>query len=310
MHSSASRTRRRVGFRALSASTSGKSSAFTLIELLVVIAIIAILAAILFPVFAKAREKARQISCLSNMKQLGLGFMQYTQDNDENYPTGSSGPLGQGWAGTIYTYVKSTGVFKCPDDSTQPQTSNGVVSYPVSYAANFNFMRTDGGSPGDPHTGQSLASLASPAKTVLLNEVRGIYAPITDIKEANGANGVHSSTSNGNYNGTVYPFGGYGQGGNMVTGCLGNLDCSAWVNNPPGEGFAAKTGLHTDGSSFMMTDGHAKWYRGASVSGGSNAVAEDCNQANTPTMPDCNGGDPTMAAGTGSSQFAVTYSTK
>ncbi|MCW3058828.1 MAG: prepilin-type N-terminal cleavage/methylation domain, partial [Capsulimonas sp.] len=60
---------------------------FTLIELLVVIAIIAILAAILFPVFAKAREKARQISCASNMKQLALGLLQYNQDNDESMPT-------------------------------------------------------------------------------------------------------------------------------------------------------------------------------------------------------------------------------
>jgi prepilin-type N-terminal cleavage/methylation domain-containing protein/prepilin-type processing-associated H-X9-DG protein len=69
-----------------SAFTPGKSSAFTLIELLVVIAIIAILAAILFPVFAQAREKARAASCLSNLKQIGIGAMLYTQDYDESYP--------------------------------------------------------------------------------------------------------------------------------------------------------------------------------------------------------------------------------
>ena len=67
---------------------SAKRSAFTLIELLVVIAIIAILAAILFPVFAQAREKARSASCLSNVKQIGLGAMMYTQDFDEAYPIG------------------------------------------------------------------------------------------------------------------------------------------------------------------------------------------------------------------------------
>ena len=67
-----------------------KHKGFTLIELLVVIAIIAILAAILFPVFAKAREKARQISCLSNLKQLGLGFIQYIQDNDSTFPASTA----------------------------------------------------------------------------------------------------------------------------------------------------------------------------------------------------------------------------
>src|ERR1700760_4371273 len=72
---------------------------FTLIELLVVIAIIAILAAILFPVFAKVREKARQTSCLSNEKQLGLAFQQYTQDYDEKYPDPNLGPIPSGGIG-------------------------------------------------------------------------------------------------------------------------------------------------------------------------------------------------------------------
>src|ERR1035438_8303880 len=102
-----------------------KQQGFTLIELLVVIAIIAILAAILFPVFAKVREKARQTSCTSNEKQLGLAFAQYVQDNDETYPVGAKNSnysagdhFGVGWAGAIYPYVKSTGLYVCPDDIT------------------------------------------------------------------------------------------------------------------------------------------------------------------------------------------------
>jgi prepilin-type N-terminal cleavage/methylation domain-containing protein len=82
-----------------------RGNGFTLIELLVVIAIIAILAAILFPVFAAAREKARQTACSSNLKQLGLAFVQYTQDYDEQYPVGPAAfygsHWGNGWAGAI-----------------------------------------------------------------------------------------------------------------------------------------------------------------------------------------------------------------
>lgn len=105
-----------------------RRSGFTLIELLVVIAIIAILAAILFPVFARAREKARQTSCLSNLKQLGTAITMYAQDYDEMmvpYSTAPASPFklpGGGtmsassltWVGLIYPYVKNVGLYNCP----------------------------------------------------------------------------------------------------------------------------------------------------------------------------------------------------
>ena len=98
---------------------------FTLIELLVVIAIIAILAAILFPVFQKVRENARRASCASNIRQLTLGLTQYCQDSDEKFPQWNWGNSWSGatndtttlWANAIYPFVKSAGVYKCPDDS-------------------------------------------------------------------------------------------------------------------------------------------------------------------------------------------------
>jgi prepilin-type N-terminal cleavage/methylation domain-containing protein/prepilin-type processing-associated H-X9-DG protein len=146
---------------------------FTLIELLVVIAIIAILAAILFPVFAKAREKARQISCLSNMKQLGLGFTQYNQDYDE-YFTGS-GYYGQGWAEHIYPYVKSAGVYKCPDDPRGPLDIYRPNA--LSYVANVLVLDpTHDQNPAKP---VSLAQLVSPSTTALLYEGQQVYAGYT-----------------------------------------------------------------------------------------------------------------------------------
>jgi len=97
-----------------------RKSGFTLIELLVVIAIIAILAAILFPVFARARENARRSSCQSNEKQIALGFKQYIQDNNERYPAAS------GWNTAILDYTKSEAILKCP-------SAAGAGTYDYSY---------------------------------------------------------------------------------------------------------------------------------------------------------------------------------
>ncbi|MGC4048030.1 MAG: DUF1559 domain-containing protein [Armatimonas sp.] len=117
-----------------------RKNAFTLIELLVVIAIIAILAAILFPVFAQARAKARQTACLSNMKQIGTAIMMYVQDYDENYPPAqlnlpsppapANGVIS--WPTMIYPYIKNEGVFVCPDGETSLKsvtlTVNGTTT--------------------------------------------------------------------------------------------------------------------------------------------------------------------------------------
>ena len=124
-----------------------KKAGFTLIELLVVIAIIAILAAILFPVFARAREKARDTSCLSNLKQIGLAIRMYVQDYDEKFPNariggaipgdyGASIPFMlpaerqlQGWPTLMQPYVKNQQIFWCPSDDNESTSPSATVSY-------------------------------------------------------------------------------------------------------------------------------------------------------------------------------------
>ena len=117
-----------------------KRAAFTLIEILVVIAIIAILAAILFPVFARARENARRSSCQSNLKQSSLAVIQYTQDYDERFPLGLTADASgnhQTAFDLIQPYLKNTQVGICPSDSDPPDVDLGLPgSMPVSYTAN------------------------------------------------------------------------------------------------------------------------------------------------------------------------------
>lgn len=111
---------------------------FTLIELLVVIAIIAILAAILFPVFSRARENARRASCQSNLKQIGLGLAQYTQDYDERLvPNDDQGNvIRRHYAELIMPYIKSEQVFRCPSAAGSQNECNPFGRFPVSYALN------------------------------------------------------------------------------------------------------------------------------------------------------------------------------
>jgi prepilin-type N-terminal cleavage/methylation domain-containing protein/prepilin-type processing-associated H-X9-DG protein len=155
-------------------------SAFTLIELLVVIAIIAILAAILFPVFAQAREKARQAACLSNMKQISLGIVQYAQDYDEMLPPSRNNSTGgvTPWHWLVQPYIKNLEVFRCASN----QQTGGVVNTPVrgmpliprSYYSNAGRENTMYGAGGDrpmaDNVSESLAALDAVASTILIVE--------------------------------------------------------------------------------------------------------------------------------------------
>ncbi len=162
------------------------NQAFTLIELLVVIAIIAILAAILFPVFARARENARRSSCMSNLKQLGLGMMQYTQDYDEKYPCpGETSYNGENrnndgsakqasWRQKIYPYVKSTQLFSCPSNTHNADIADvgapgvagsPVPQMPVSYMINYNLYVSPGG-----YQGLSMAQIDQASTRIAIAE--------------------------------------------------------------------------------------------------------------------------------------------
>jgi prepilin-type N-terminal cleavage/methylation domain-containing protein/prepilin-type processing-associated H-X9-DG protein len=146
-----------------------RTNAFTLIELLVVIAIIAILAAILFPVFAQARENARKASCLSNMHQIDLALLQYAQDYDERFPQiRFEWPLvPYTWREAVLPYIKSLDVFKDPSnpDARVDTGCWGSPVVPKSYALNGNLIQRTA------DDGKPLSFVQSPAEALLLADM-------------------------------------------------------------------------------------------------------------------------------------------
>jgi prepilin-type N-terminal cleavage/methylation domain-containing protein/prepilin-type processing-associated H-X9-DG protein len=224
-------------------------SAFTLIELLVVISIIAVLAAILFPVFARARENARRASCLGNLQQIGLGIMQYVQDYDETYP--SCTRYLSGTTGTVYyyqeimPYVKNYEIFRCPSSSagSGPADSSYDWSGPNysyvnagNYGANRVMMRisTDVNS-----VYVKLSAVASPSTTYLLMDFgilqispQRVVSPAAASEYLPGVGALGVPLPAGTYDRFVSDF---------------------------------QSGRHFGGVNVLFADGHAKWNKSSEV---------------------------------------------
>ena len=218
----------------------GSRRGFTLIELLVVIAIIAILAAILFPVFAKARESARQASCSSNVKQLTTAWTMYAQDYDETtWPYSSNGgSTGYAfpWDLMAQPYIKNTGVMRCPS-----------LNAAQGYAENFIL----GGA------GRALAQIPLPAQV-----------PV--FADANGTNTVGQSLA------FIIPTGSSGarHDGRQLANTA-NL-AAGWGGADAGRINAWR---HNDGAVYGFCDGHVKWMRHQLVTNSALVPQTTCNQS-------------------------------
>jgi prepilin-type N-terminal cleavage/methylation domain-containing protein/prepilin-type processing-associated H-X9-DG protein len=201
---------------------------FTLIELLVVIAIIAILAAILFPVFGRARENARRSSCQSNMKQIGLGILQYKQDYDERFPLvywgGSSWIPSAGYTVTAtFPYTKSVQIFQCPSNaggsgsgnrfSTDPNVAPTASSPFTQYTTN-GYIHNRGTSAAPVPV--SDASIPEPSAIVMM----------ADMSEKN-------------------------------TSAV--IDSFGFIH-PPNSAIQRQGFIHLDGANYLYIDGHVKWH--------------------------------------------------
>jgi prepilin-type N-terminal cleavage/methylation domain-containing protein/prepilin-type processing-associated H-X9-DG protein len=244
-----------------------KKHAFTLIELLVVIAIIAILASILFPVFAQAREKARQTSCLSNMKQLGLGLMMYAQDYDETLmqTTWEIPNFKVHWSYVLQPYVKNVNIFACPSDPNPvkpkaPCTGTQVVGVSCdgqvpafSYINNYNVI------PAHDWLAPSMAAVDKPASLITLAERRDKLTTGAVIGQWKGASGlVATSTGRGSSSGggQICP----GDTWRLVTKADAEAGLLTSSDKTP-ELIRVKWDRHNQGANYTFFDGHAKWFR-------------------------------------------------
>jgi prepilin-type N-terminal cleavage/methylation domain-containing protein/prepilin-type processing-associated H-X9-DG protein len=212
---------------------------FTLIELLVVIAIIALLAAILFPVFARARENARKSACMSNMKQIGLGAAQYSQDYDEyTIPTrlcvgGSTSNATMqyfAWSDIIQPYLKSTQVLVCPSSKGKAQS----IAYNNKVGSSFLEPVTS-----NPFPNRKLSTFDIPAQTVAFIDAAGT-ASLED--------------SSGNAQSPLFGVATNSAGGDVLgrLARAGTGHSDSWAGWP-------RADVHLEGCNYLFADGHVKW---------------------------------------------------
>ena len=208
-------------------------NAFTLIELLVVIAIVAILSAILFPVFAQAREKARTASCLSNSRQLGMAIQMYVGDHDEGYPCSCSRMMAdpnmnmQSWLDTTQPYIKSTQIFRCPSDNS-PLWNATDMPRMSSYGLNGYFMPIQ-----PPYFGVTTACVSRTAECVLIGEL--------------------SDKSQEDFFQPMY----WGDPPRLSDSMQQMAEWDMMASEP----LTLAIRRHSQGANYAMVDGHAKWLR-------------------------------------------------